>query len=38
VLKQSPALDLDLMFSALADASRRSVVDRLSLGPASELA
>jgi DNA-binding transcriptional ArsR family regulator len=35
VLNQSPTLDLDLMFSALADASRRSMVDRLSRGPAS---
>jgi DNA-binding transcriptional ArsR family regulator len=35
VLNQSPALDLDLMFSALADGSRRSIVERLSQGPAS---
>ncbi|HEV7965213.1 MAG TPA: metalloregulator ArsR/SmtB family transcription factor [Actinoplanes sp.] len=35
MLNQSPTLDLDLMFSALADASRRSMVDRLSRGPAS---
>jgi DNA-binding transcriptional ArsR family regulator len=33
VLNQSAALDL--MFSALADASRRSMVERLSRGPAS---
>jgi DNA-binding transcriptional ArsR family regulator len=33
VLNHSPALDL--MFSALADASRRSMVERLSRGPAS---
>jgi DNA-binding transcriptional ArsR family regulator len=33
VLNQSPSLDL--MFAALADASRRSMVERLSRGPAS---
>jgi DNA-binding transcriptional ArsR family regulator len=33
VLNQS--LSLDLMFAALADASRRSMVERLSRGPAS---
>jgi DNA-binding transcriptional ArsR family regulator len=35
VLNQSPAADLDLMFAALADGSRRSIVERLSRGPAS---
>lgn len=35
MLNQSSGLDLDLMFSALADASRRSMVERLSRGPAS---
>jgi DNA-binding transcriptional ArsR family regulator len=34
VLNQSPALDLDLMFAALADGSRRGMVERLSRGPA----
>jgi DNA-binding transcriptional ArsR family regulator len=34
VLNQSPALDLDLMYAALADGSRRSMVERLSRGPA----
>jgi DNA-binding transcriptional ArsR family regulator len=33
VLNQSPSLDL--MFAALADPSRRSMVERLSRGPAS---
>jgi len=35
VLNQLPAPDLDLMFAALADSSRRSMVERLSRGPAS---
>ena len=35
MLNQSPTLDLDLMFAALADTSRRSMVERLSRGPAS---
>jgi DNA-binding transcriptional ArsR family regulator len=35
VLNQLPAPDLDLMFAALADGSRRRMVDRLSRGPAS---
>jgi DNA-binding transcriptional ArsR family regulator len=30
-----PAANLDLMFQALADPSRRAMVERLSLGPAS---
>jgi DNA-binding transcriptional ArsR family regulator len=34
VLNQSPAADLDLMFAALADGSRRAMVERLSRGPA----
>jgi DNA-binding transcriptional ArsR family regulator len=35
VLNHQSTADLDLMFAALADASRRSMVDRLSRGPAS---
>jgi DNA-binding transcriptional ArsR family regulator len=35
VLNYPPVADLDLMFAALADASRRSMVERLSRGPAS---
>jgi DNA-binding transcriptional ArsR family regulator len=35
VLNQLPAADLDLMFAALADGSRRSIVERLTRGPAS---
>ncbi|HEY4031953.1 MAG TPA: metalloregulator ArsR/SmtB family transcription factor [Caulobacteraceae bacterium] len=31
----TPAANLDLMFQALADPSRRTMVDRLSRGPAS---
>jgi len=34
VLNQWSAADLDLMFAALADTSRRSMVERLSRGPA----
>jgi DNA-binding transcriptional ArsR family regulator len=34
VLNQSSAADLDLMFAALADGSRRAMVERLSRGPA----
>ena len=35
MLNQWSAADLDLMFAALADTSRRSMVERLSRGPAS---
>jgi DNA-binding transcriptional ArsR family regulator len=34
VLNHSPGASLDLMFAALSDGSRRSMVDRLSRGPA----
>ena len=35
ILKQVLNHSLDLMYAALADGSRRTMVDRLSLGPAS---
>lgn len=35
MLNQSQALPLDLMFQALADPARRTMVERLSRGPAS---
>ena len=35
MLNQTPSSSLDLMFQALADPTRRMMVDRLSRGPAS---
>jgi DNA-binding transcriptional ArsR family regulator len=35
MLNQTPSSSLDLMFQALADPTRRMIVDRLSRGPAS---
>jgi DNA-binding transcriptional ArsR family regulator len=35
MLNQEPSQNLDLMFQALADPTRRGIVDRLSRGPAS---
>lgn len=35
MLNQTPAPSLDLLFQALADPTRRQMVDRLSRGPAS---